>query len=160
MYNTYPFQPFSRILSERSFYSKELNTMPTGRKMFVTVFHVRSCPFVIFHYYLDFEQSIISLLIFNCFNHNHISKIKWGTFCMIFQVSIWYNDLDNVRYVMISVRVEGLVKYRCNIVQKGFRKSLDVPHDITTHRDIRGHLNGHSGPLKCIKVHESIQHLK
>jgi hypothetical protein len=61
---------------------------------------------------------------------------------------------------MISVRVEGLVKYRCNIVQKGFRKSLDVPHDITTHRDIRGYLNGHLGPLKCIKVRESIQHLK
>ena len=47
---------------------------------------------------------------------------------------------------MISVRVEGLLKYRCNIVQKGFRKSLDVPHDITTQRDIvgiRGHLNSH-----------------
>ena len=87
MYNTNPFQSFAWILSEGTFYSRELNTMPTGRKMFVTVFHVRSCPFVIFHYYLDFEKSIISLLIFNCFNHNHISKIKWagGHFARFFE---------------------------------------------------------------------------
>ena len=62
---------------------------------------------MIFRYYLNLELVITNqVFVSNCFYHNHddfIQIIKCTEFWAIFQVCIWYNNIDNVRYVMISV---------------------------------------------------------
>ena len=149
--------PFSWILSQRSFYSKELNTMATERKMFVTVLHVYSCPFMRFHYYLNLEPAIISFYWFlTIFHHNH-GQMHWMNLNIEWFFKCAYDIIILITFDMswsVSYR-EGWLKYRCNIVQKGFRKSLDVPHDITsTQRDIvgiRAHINGHLVHLSASK---------